>query len=243
MPNYLEAENLKCKGTFAQKLVVIAPVVMLFLALISGRYFVENGYNWWYTLIFPGFITLLSALVNQYEEKKLSYRAVFVLPVDLKRIWISKVSLIGVYMAVASLIHMAGILLGMVFYNTSSGVSAGRVIAATSILFITSLWQIPLCLFLSKKFGLMPTVFLNLCGGIILEVLAVGKTWWWACPYSWCTRLMCPVLGVLPQGVMAKPGDPMLNAGVIPVGVVLSIALFALLLFLTSQWFPKQEVK
>lgn len=69
MMNYLKAENLKCKGTFAKKLVIIAPVLMLLLALFSGRYFVENGYNWWYILIFPGFITLLSALVNQYEEK------------------------------------------------------------------------------------------------------------------------------------------------------------------------------
>ena len=243
MPNYLKAENLKCKGTFAQKLIVIAPVLMILLALLSGKYFVENGYNWWYVLIFPGFITLLSALVDQYEEKKLNYRAVFALPVNLKRTWISKVSLIGVYMAIASLIHLAGILLGMTFYNTSSGISAVQVVGATSILIITSLWQIPLCLFLAKKFGLMPTVFLNLCGGITLEVLAVDKAWWWACPYSWSARLMCPVLGVLPQGVMAKPGDPMLNAGVIPVGIVLSIALFALLLFLTSQWFPKQEVK
>lgn len=184
MLNYLKAENLKCKGTFAQKLVVIAPALMILLALISGRYFVENGYNWWYILILPGFITLLTALVNQYEEKKLKYRAVFALPVNLKRAWISKVSLIGVYMAVASLIHLAGILLGMTVYNTSSGVSTIQVIGATSILFITSLWQIPLCLFLSKKLGLMPTIFLNLCGGITLSILAVDKAWWWACPYA-----------------------------------------------------------
>lgn len=243
MPNYLEAENLKCRGTFAKRLVVIAPVLMMLLALISGRYFVENGYNWWYSIILPGFITLLSAFVNQYEDKKLRYRAVFALPVDLKRIWIAKVSLIALYVAAAGLIHLAGILVGMVVYNTSSGIAFSQVIEATVILFITSLWQIPLCLFLSKKWGLMPAVLLNLCGGITLEVLAASKAWWWACPYCWSARLMCPVLGVLPQGVMANPGDPMLNAGVIPVGVVLSIVLFALLLFVTAQWFPKQEVK
>lgn len=243
MMNDLKAENLKCKGTFAKKLVIIAPVLMLLLAVFSGRYFVENGYNWWYSLIFPGFVTLLSALVNQYEEKGLRYRAVFALPVNLKKTWLSKVTLIGLYVAAAGLIHLGGILLGMTVYVTSSGIAFHRAIAASSILLITSLWQIPLCLFLSKKWGLLPTVFLNLCGGVTLESLTAGKTWWWACPYSWPARLMCPVLGVLPQGVMAKPGDPMLNAGVIPVGVTLSIVLFALLLFLTAQWFPKQEVK
>ncbi|MCI1982764.1 MAG: lantibiotic immunity ABC transporter MutE/EpiE family permease subunit [Oscillospiraceae bacterium] len=243
MLNYLKAENLKYKGTFAKKLVVIAPALMILLALISGRYFVENGYNWWYVLILPGFITLLTALINQYEEKKLKYRAVFVLPVNLKRVWISKVVLIEIYVAVASLIHLAGILLGMAAYNASSGIAFGQAIEATFILLITSIWQIPLCLFLSKKFGLMAAILLNLGGGTVLEIWAADKVWWWACPYSWSARLMCPVLGVLPQGVMAKPGNPMLNAGVIPVGIVLSIAFFALLLFLTSQWFPKQEVK
>lgn len=167
----------------------------------------------------------------------------FALPVNLKKIWLSKVTLIALYIVVAGLIHLGGILLGMVFYVTSSGIAFRQVIAAAFILLITSLWQIPLCLFLSKKWGLMPTVFLNLCGGNTLEILAANKTWWWACPYSWTTRLMCPVLGVLPQGVMAKPGDPLLNTGVVPVGVALSIALFVLLLFLTAQWFPKQEVK
>lgn len=243
MSNYLKAENLKCKGTFAKRLVIIAPVLMLLLALISGRYFVENGYNWWYTFILPGFITLLSALVNQYEEKKLRYRAVFALPVDLKKTWISKVALIVTYVAVASLFHLAGILLGMTTYNTASGIAAYQVIAASAILIVTALWQIPLCLFLSKKFGLMAAIFLNLGGGIALEILATAKSYWWVCPYSWASRLMCPVLGVLPQGVMAKPGDPMLNSGVVPVGILLSIAFFALLLFITAQWFPKQEVK
>lgn len=243
MPNYLKAENLKCKGTFAKRLILTAPVVMILLALLSGRYFVENGYNWWYCMILPGFLTLLSALVNQYEEKKLRYRAVFALPVNLKRIWVAKAALIAVYFAAASLIHLAGILIGMVLYNTTSGISVIQVISATAILFITSLWQIPLCLFLSKKFGLLPTVFLNFCGGITLQILGANKSWWWACPYSWSARLMCPVLGILPQGVMAAPGDPLLNAGVIPIGITLSIVLFALLLFVTSQWFPKQEVK
>ena len=243
MPHYLKAENLKCKGTFAKKLVLIAPAVMILLALLSGRYFVANGYNWWYVMILPGLITLLSALVNQVEEKKLRYRAVFVLPVNLKRIWISKIFLIALYAAAAGLIHLAGILLGMAVYNTSSGIGFRQVIEATSILILTSLWQIPLCLFLSKKWGLMPTVFLNLCGGITLEILSANKAWWWACPYGWSARLMCPVLGVLPEGLLAKPGDFLLDTGVIPVGIVLSAALFALLLFLTAQWFPKQEVK
>ena len=243
MLNYLKAENLKCKGTFTKKLIIIAPLLMLALAFISGKYFVENGYNWWYVIILPGYITLLTALVNQNEEKKLCYRAVFVLPVDLTKTWISKVILISIYVAAANIIHMAGILLGKVTYNTASAVAVYQIIAASVILIVISLWQIPLCLFLSKKFGLMATVLLNLGGGTVLEILAASKSYWWACPYSWSARLMCPILGILPQGVMANAGDPMLNPGVIPVGIALSLALFAMLLLVTAYWFPKQEVK
>jgi ABC-2 type transport system permease protein len=243
MLNYIKAENLKCSRTFAKKLVVIAPVCMILLAYISGKYFVENGYNWWYSLILPSFITLLTALINQNEEKGLRYRAVYVLPVSLKKAWIAKVTLIGIYVAAASMIHLAGILLGKATYNTASAIAFGQVVAASMILIVTSLWQIPLCLFLSKKFGLLTTILLNVGGGTVLEIFAASKSFWWACPYSWATRLMCPVLGVLPQGVMAKAGDPMLNPGVIPVGIVLSLALFTLLLLVTSHWFPKQEVK
>lgn len=243
MLNYIKAENLKCKGTFAKKLVVIAPVCMLLLAFISGKYFVVNGYNWWYTLILPGFVTLLTALVNQNEDNKLHYRAVFALPVSLKKTWIAKVSLIGIYVSVANIIHMAGIILGRATYNTASTIVSYQVIAASVILIVTSLWQIPLCLFLSKKFGLLITILLNLGGGTVLQIFAASKSYWWACPYSWAARLMCPVLDVLPQGVMAKAGDTLLNPGVIPLGIVLSIILFTLLLLVTSQWFPKQEVK
>lgn len=243
MLSYIQAENLKCSRTFAKKLVVITPVCMVLLAFGTGMYFTVNGYNWWYTLILPGFVTLLTALVNQNEDKKLRYRAVFALPVSLKKTWTAKVLLIGIYVAAACGIHMAGILLGVFTIRSGMSVAFYRIIAATLLLIITSIWQIPLCLFLSKKFGLLTTILLNLGGGIVLEIIAATKSFWWVCPYSWASRLMCPVLGVLPQGVMAEAGDPLLNPGVIPLGIVLSIAFFALLLLVTAQWFPKQEVK
>ena len=43
MLNYIKAENLKCNRTFAKKLVVIAPLCMILLAVISGKYFVETA--------------------------------------------------------------------------------------------------------------------------------------------------------------------------------------------------------
>lgn len=243
MLEYIKAENLKCKRTFAKKLIVIAPLFMVLLAVISGMYFVQNGYNWWYVMILPGFISLITALINQYEEKKLHYRTVFVLPVSLRKTWVFKVLLITGYVAVAILIHFAGIALGKLIYNPASSVSIPQMIAASLILIIVSLWQIPFCLFLAKKFGLMTTILLNVGGGIVLNIFTVSKAAWWVCPYSWATRLMCPVLGILPNGNLAPRGDALLNSGVVPIGIALSIALFAVLLAVTANWFSKQEVK
>ena len=245
MLNYIKAENLKCKRTFAKKLVIIAPVCVVLLAFMSGMYFVVNGYNWWYALLFPGFVTLLTALVSLNEEKKLRCRAVFALPVSLRKTWAAKTALIGIYIAAAGLIHLAGILLGMLTVRSCPGmtVPADRLMLATLLLIVTSLWQIPLCLFLSKKFGLLVTVLLNFGAGTVLDLLAVSKSFWWACPYSWATRMMCPVLGLLPSGLFAESGNPLLNPASIPVGTVLSLALFAVLLLLTANWFKKQEAK
>lgn len=245
MIKYIQAENLKLKRTFARKLVIIAPVCTVLLAFLSGMYFVVNGYNWWYALIFPGFVTLLTALVNLNEEKKLHCRAVFALPVSLRKTWIAKTAVIGIYVAAASVIHLAGILLGMFTVRACPGMTVVvyKLVLATLLLIVVSLWQIPLCLFLSKKCGLLATVLLNLGGGTVLDLVAASKSFWWACPYSWATRMMCPVLGLLPSGLFADSGDPLLNPASIPEGTVLSLVLFAVLLFLTANWFRKQEVK
>ena len=242
MLNFIVAENLKCKRTFAKKLVFIAPLLMVLLAGVSGMYLVQNGYNWWYTILFPGFITLTTSLVNQIEDRKLRYRSVLPLPVSLRKVWVSKVLLISFYTAAACIFHFAGILLGKILINPTSAITLPQMMAATLILIIASLWQIPFCLFLSKKFGLMAAMLINLGAGIVLGILAATESFWWACPYSWATRLMCPVLGILPNGTLAPQGDALLNPGVIPVGIFLSIALFLLLLAATAKWFQKQEV-
>lgn len=243
MLNYIKAENLKCNRTFARKLIFIAPIFMVILAYISGKYFVEGGFNWWYTIISPGYITLLTALVNQNDDKKLNYRAVYALPVSLQRTWISKVLLICFYVAVSSAIHMTGIIIGKLTYNPASIIQIHEIVSATFIIIVTSLWQIPLCLFLSKKFGIMSTVLINVGGGIVLDIIMAAKPFWWACPYSYTTRLMCPILGILPNGLMAEKGNSLLNGNVISVGIILSLILFILFLMITAYWFSKQEVK
>lgn len=245
MWTYIQAENLKCRRTFAKTLIILAPALVLFHASISSIWFIPNGYNWWYVMILPGFLALVSALINQYEEKRLRYRAVFSLPISLKKIWLSKIALIGIYLTLTNIFHFAVLALGKAtFYaKYAASYSYGQMLAASLILIVASLWQIPFCLFLAKKFGMMVPILVNVIGGIVLNVLAADGNLWWACPYSWASRLMYPVLHIMVNGLPTKPGSSLLNLGVIPLGIILSIVLFAVLSVATANWFQRQEVR
>lgn len=252
MISYLKAENLKLKGTMTKKLVLIFPIITLFFGIMSGVYYELNTFNWWYMIMLPGNIAVICALVNQKEEKKIKYRAVFSMPIDLKKVWNSKVMLIAIYVLFCCIILTLGIaLVGkyilpriILGFALSSIVTIPIVNAITAafVIAITSLWQIPLCLFLAKKFGFFVPVILNVAVGITLNSIMAVKSIWWICPYSWTSRLMCPILGILPNGQIATVKDHMLNSSVIPIGIMLSIILFVILLTATSHWFKNQEV-
>lgn len=240
MCRYFEAENLKLKRTFARKLILLAPLATLFLTWsLAAIWFQVNAFNWWYILLMPGFIALICALSDQKETKKLRYRGVLSLPVSLKKVWIAKNLTMVFYAALTDLVLLIGILLGGA--AVPNPLPFGASCFGMLLIFITSLWQIPLCLFLSRKVGMVGTVILQVGMGNVLGILFATKSNWWLCPYSWTARIMTPVLGILPNGTLAQSGDPLLNPTVIPIAIALSLLLFALLLLTTSVWFLRQE--
>lgn len=242
MLNYIKAENLKCKRTFLRKNVFIAPISLLAITVLSPMWFQINAFNWWYVIIMPGFIALNCYLVHQREEKKLKYRAVLPLSVDLKRIWIAKNLIISMELLIATIILLTGAIVGGIIFPIANRIPILQAVIASILIVLTSLWQIPLCIFLSKKLGVFGVILINAVIGIFLNTKLSVVSLWWICPYSWTSRLMCPVLGILPSGLLAEAGDPLMNASVIPVGIIMSIALFILLILITAKWFEKQEV-
>lgn len=240
MVRYFKAETLKLKRTFTRKLVLLAPLATLLLTWsLAAIWFQVNAFNWWYILLMPGFIALICALSDQKETKKLGYRGVLSLPVSLKKVWIAKNLTMAFYAALTDLVLLIGILLGSA--SVPNPLPFGASCFGMLLIFITSLWQIPLCLFLSRKFGIVGTVILQVGMGNVLGILFATKSNWWLCPYSWTARIMTPVLGILPNGTLAQSGDPLLNPTVIPIAIALSLLLFVLLLLATSVWFLRQE--
>lgn len=244
--DYLVAENLKLKRTFARKLIFIAPAVLLVLACVQMGYFTLNLFNWWYTMIFPGFITLAVALIEQHEGGKLAYRALLPLPVDMRRVWAAKMAIAAAYAALSTAMLTAGLLVVTVAFSLSGGTSLVSVDAAqlargACTIVVTSLWQIPLCLLLSRMLGMGWTLGINLVGGIVAGIACASEAFWWICPWSWTMRLMVPLLGTLPNGLIAEPGDTLLDPSVIPVGATLSLVLFVVLAIVAARVLAAKE--
>ncbi|HHW71461.1 MAG TPA: lantibiotic immunity ABC transporter MutE/EpiE family permease subunit [Clostridiales bacterium] len=243
MIKYLKAENLKCKRTFTKKIIILSPIVTLLIALLSPLWFEVNGYNFWYVIMLPGTITLISILVNQIEEKKLSYRGIYSLPVDLKKVWYGKVILISIYLLLSSMVLVIGIKeLGNIF-SLPLEISLTKGFIAIIIMSITSFWQIPFSLFLCTKFKFLGGILINFGLGTILNIMLVDSSIWWISPYSYTSRLMAAFLRIHPNGTPLEVGDLLTNPSVIPIGIGISLILAIGLIILTANWFQNQEAK
>ena len=100
MISYILAENLKHKGTFLKKLLVIMPITLILLSLfLMPSYFTANSYNWWYVIIMPATFALIPAMMDRKESRKLNYRAVFPLNINLNwraintKLWIFNITI------------------------------------------------------------------------------------------------------------------------------------------------------
>lgn len=68
------------------------------------------------------------------------------------------------------------------------------------------------------------------------------KSYWWilvAIP----ARLMCPILGIMPNGLLVEEaGAALADKSVIALGLVISSLLFILVLWLSAKAYEKKEV-
>ncbi|MXO81257.1 lantibiotic immunity ABC transporter MutE/EpiE family permease subunit [Paenibacillus sp. OT2-17] len=243
MQQYIAAEHLKLKRTFTKKLVWLAPIATLLLCtvLMGGRMLQSASYNWWYFMLLPGALTLMCSGVIQKDCKKLKYRAVLGMAVDLAQVWYGKIGVCVRLLMVSFIVLFIGITLGGFVFSTS--VTLAGSVAATLILFITFLWQVPLCLSLTDRIGMFATLIINMLGNVSCTILFATSSVWWAVPYAIPARLMCAVIKVLPNGLAVPSGDPLLDKGVIVPGLVITICLFIILSILTAMSFRKREAK
>lgn len=242
MINIISSEYQKYKRTFTKKLIYLAPLLTMSLCILLGTgAFLQNGtYNWWYTIILPGVLPLICGEVIKKDKNKVNYRGVLTLPVATKKIWYGKIAVTALFYLIASAVLFLGLTLGgLVFGNY---IPVPQSFAGSIVLFLTFLWQIPLCLFISQHFTMYGAVILNFgCNMAIATFLAKTSLWW--VPYAIPARLMCPIMGVLPNGLMVEAGSPLLSPDVILPGIIINLTLFTVLSIATARAFNSKGVK
>lgn len=243
MMRYVKSELQKLKRTFSLKLIWLAPLITLIFSFGGGQ---NSAFYFWYTNFLPGALTIICSLV-MLKDSKMKYHAVFSLPVNKSKVWIGKeMSCITLFLFMSIIFLFGALILGLCMPESVSvktvSLSLAQMSSASVILFITLLWQIPLCLFLCAKFGMFATIIINMAACIIGGAeFAAGNMW--AFPYAISVRLMGPILRILPNGLPAPKGSQVLNTGVIIPGILISIILFIIISTASMIWFNKQEAK
>ena len=113
---------------------------------------------------------------------------------------------------------------------------------ASLVLVITYAWQIPILMFISEKTGTVPTIILSLLLNVGVGIYCATEIYWYV-PFSIATRLMCPILKVLPNGMPLAVGSPLENPSVVPIDIGITVALFVVCSHLTTGWFKNREAK
>lgn len=93
MTNIIRAEFLKSKRTMSSKLIVVFPIITLVMAFVltlgMTNAYAESAWNWWYVLLLPGMIAIVSYL-SVIREKKNGYYNIKTLPMEKRKLMLGK---------------------------------------------------------------------------------------------------------------------------------------------------------
>ncbi|MEG0019066.1 MAG: lantibiotic immunity ABC transporter MutE/EpiE family permease subunit [Oscillospiraceae bacterium] len=240
MLNYIKADFLKQKHKFTLKLLWLAPItpMVLSLLLMGGMFFTENSFNWWYTLLLPTAISMIVAF-NASSEKKYNRHGLFSVCASKRKLWVSNVLSNSISLLLINLVFFLFISVFTWFFGFK--LSIGNNLFACIVLFITFAWQIPLLMLLAEKTGKYVTIFIALISNIVFGIF-FAPTKLWLVPFAIPSRLMCPIVGVMPNGLPVQSGSNLGDSWVVVVGILITVILYFITTFFTSAWFDNSEV-
>lgn len=254
----LSSELLKYKRTFMRKLIVFIPlfftVYSLFISIMMKHPLAEaNGntsldwtsilaliFNWWPFLFLPLGYALFAVLVTAQEKKAGNYRALRSHDVSPAKLWIDKIAGMAIYGLLATVVLVI-VTSAVGLITASNSFPIGRILAGAITCWVVSLVLIPIQLWAATCGGIFLSMGIGFVG-MIIGVITAPKSFWIACPWSWATRLMCPIIGIHPNGTILSAGDSLLSSSVVPVGIIISLIAVTMLTFITAVWFTKKEV-
>lgn len=235
-------------------LTFFMPLAVVFLAAwLTGSYFSVDAYNWWYIGLYPGLLCVVSSMIGRKDLEKKNH-TIWSLPCEMEKIWDAKV-LVGVLesgaavfiLTVLTIICEKGIE-GVFHVSMAAVFSFQTKLAAGVVLWLTTLWQIPFCLLLSQKMGTFVMLLIHMISYSVLAGTMSLKPWFFLLPGAITSRLMCPVIGVLPNGLLFEPGQMTYSPELgerssLGIGIFSALLWFVFFWFAGRKWFGKQVEK
>lgn len=240
MVNYLKAEILKQKHSFNNMIIWLIPIVNIIISflLMGPEYIQSNSYNWWYVLFLPFISTFIASSIVK-KDRKYNNHGLFGIVKDKKKIWYSKITIATLYLAFTCFIFfLFTVICGRIF---NEQIPLASNLLASVLLFVTFAWQIPFFLFVTLKFNMFLSIILSMVCNLWIACMCGVESYWWI-PFAIPARLMCPVINVLPNGLLLSADNPLNNTNVILVGVIITIILYIVLSFSTAKIFENQEI-
>ena len=239
--NYLKAEHLKFKRTISNKLLLIAPLLTALFAWIVGGFhgFQYMTFYWWYAFLLPGTIAILCSLAHQKEERAGKYYSVLSASISLKQFEYAKVLILIEKLLVAAAFLAVFAAVSNWISPALAVYSMGRNFAGSVALMVASIWQVPLCLFLARKTGLLP-IAANTLLGILIPSLLGNTALAWVCPYCWAAKTAELLMGIESNGTFA--GVAAFSWSVL-LPLIFSVILCVLLTLWDAANFSKKEGK
>ncbi len=250
--NILESELIKYRRTLVQKFTVLSPLFFVLQASLQKLFMPANYFrpwqlitslvfNWWPVIFLPLGLALLAVLVDSQERKAGDYRGLRCHNISPAYIWTSKVAAMAIYTLVATAVLLVStVMAGLI--TAKGGVPWGKIISACLVLWVASLPLIPIQLWAATWKGMFSSMAVGFAG-MMTGVFAAQKYYWFVDPWSWGTRMMCPIIGVHPNGTLLLNSSPLWNPSVLLAGLILSLAAFIVITLVTARWFSRREVR
>lgn len=236
---YLKSEHLTCKRTMINHLIWIAPLCTAFFALLSGGFvsFQYIGFYWWYAFLLQGTIAILCVLSWQKEERAGKFYSVFSMPINLQKFEWSKNIILAEKLWIAGVFLALFLSLSQVLSPALVVYGVGRMLVGSSLIILASLWQIPLCLLVIRKAGVLLPVIGNALLGLSTIVLVGNTSFWWIWPYCWPAKLAEYFMGIAINGTWSENTE--ISYPFVALIIVCSVVFYAALSMLDAKMFER----
>lgn len=244
----LRAETKKSRHGAPLRLAVLLALPFPLLALGIAMFIPPLGlqffpWNYWYTLLFPVALVLLSVVTARLDSR-LGHRALLSLGTPRWRLWLAKHCRCWFLAAVSNLIVFAIYALGALLVPGESARILPMLAAALAITVLSS-WIVPVAIFLTARLGVLAGVFVPLIIQLVLGFAWFAVPFWPLFPPIATVIVPTSFLPVLPSAEPAS-ADPALVAsltggGQVVLALVCAIVWGAVLTVLGLRWFARSE--